>query len=82
VKVSGQILALAALPSRKERRLGGLQTYLKKRKIVLAFKIFYFYLILNLKIQSAYFSWLLMCYTPKVLACVFCLTLECDFPWI
>jgi hypothetical protein len=42
VKVSGQVLALAALPSRKERRLGGLQTYLKKRKIMLAFKIFYF----------------------------------------
>lgn len=45
MKVSGQVLALAALPSMKERRLGRLQTYLKKRKIVLGFKIFYFYLI-------------------------------------
>jgi hypothetical protein len=39
------VFALAALPSRKERKLGGLQTYLKKRRNVLAFKIFYFYLI-------------------------------------
>lgn len=42
MKASGQVLALATLPSRKERRLGGLQTSLKKRKILLTFKIFYF----------------------------------------